>query len=77
MSVPDLPEVSAGADLAALIAHAVTRSAISIDRGDVFVVAQKIVSKAEARSWRWRTSSRRRSRASGLPNSGRTRRWSK
>jgi len=45
--VPDLPEVSAGADLAALIAHAITRSAISIDRGDVFVVAQKIVSKAE------------------------------
>ena len=49
-AVPGIPEVVSGADLGRLIADAV-RSGDSVGRairaGDVFVVAQKIVSKAE------------------------------
>ncbi len=46
-ALPGLPEIRRGADLAALIADAVRRTARSVESGDVFVVAQKIVSKAE------------------------------
>jgi len=46
-AVPGLPEIARGADLAALIAGAVIASGRAVERGDVFVVAQKIVSKAE------------------------------
>jgi coenzyme F420-0:L-glutamate ligase/coenzyme F420-1:gamma-L-glutamate ligase len=46
-AVPGIPEVGRGADLAALIADAVARGGRAIERGDVVVVAQKIVSKAE------------------------------
>jgi coenzyme F420-0:L-glutamate ligase/coenzyme F420-1:gamma-L-glutamate ligase len=46
-AVPGLPEMTAGADLAGLLAGAVSRSGRRVDDGDVFVVAQKIVSKAE------------------------------
>jgi coenzyme F420-0:L-glutamate ligase / coenzyme F420-1:gamma-L-glutamate ligase len=46
-AVPGLPEVAAGTDLGALIAQAVSRSGRRAEAGDVFVVAQKIVSKAE------------------------------
>jgi coenzyme F420-0:L-glutamate ligase/coenzyme F420-1:gamma-L-glutamate ligase len=46
-AVPGLPEVSEGADLAELIETAVTRAGLPVEDGDVFVVAQKIVSKAE------------------------------
>jgi coenzyme F420-0:L-glutamate ligase/coenzyme F420-1:gamma-L-glutamate ligase len=46
-AVPGLPEVSAGDDLGALIARAVSRRGRRVETGDVFVVAQKIVSKAE------------------------------
>ncbi|HMB79485.1 MAG TPA: coenzyme F420-0:L-glutamate ligase, partial [Vicinamibacterales bacterium] len=46
-AVPGLPEIARGADLAALIAGAVSASGRAVERGDVFVVAQKIVSKAE------------------------------
>src|SRR5438094_5483727 len=42
-----LPDVQAGDDLAALIANAIDRSGRAIEAGDVVVVAQKIVSKAE------------------------------
>src|SRR5439155_17153745 len=42
--VEGLPEVEAGADLGALIARAV-----ELEDGDVVVVAQKVVSKAERR----------------------------
>jgi coenzyme F420-0:L-glutamate ligase/coenzyme F420-1:gamma-L-glutamate ligase len=45
--VPPLPEIAHPADLGALIVEAVRRGARTIDAGDVFVVAQKIVSKAE------------------------------
>jgi coenzyme F420-0:L-glutamate ligase/coenzyme F420-1:gamma-L-glutamate ligase len=46
-AVPGLPDVAPGADLGALIVDAVARSGRGIERGDVFVVAQKVVSKAE------------------------------
>ncbi|HKB09115.1 MAG TPA: coenzyme F420-0:L-glutamate ligase [Vicinamibacterales bacterium] len=46
-AVPGIPDVAAGADLGALIAAAATRARQTIEAGDVVVVAQKIVSKAE------------------------------
>lgn len=46
-AVPGLPEVDAGTDLGASIAAAAARSGRGIEHGDVFVVAQKAVSKAE------------------------------
>lgn len=49
-AVPGIPEIAPAADLGRLIADAVRSTATprrSIDPGDVFVVAQKIVSKAE------------------------------
>jgi coenzyme F420-0:L-glutamate ligase/coenzyme F420-1:gamma-L-glutamate ligase len=45
--IPGLPEVSAGANLGALIADAFAAARLEAAAGDVFVVAQKIVSKAE------------------------------
>ena len=48
-SVPGLPEVQPGDDLAALIAEALRRARLSLRAGDVLVVAQKIISKAEGR----------------------------
>src|SRR5262245_1223498 len=42
-----IPEIARGNDLAAIILAALTKNMWTIDRGDVFVVAQKIVSKAE------------------------------
>jgi coenzyme F420-0:L-glutamate ligase/coenzyme F420-1:gamma-L-glutamate ligase len=47
VAVPGLPEVTADTDLGASIADAVSRSGRRVEDGDVFVVAQKIVSKAE------------------------------
>jgi coenzyme F420-0:L-glutamate ligase/coenzyme F420-1:gamma-L-glutamate ligase len=46
-AVAGIPEVSSGDDLARLIGDAVRRSGRPVSAGDVFVVAQKIVSKAE------------------------------
>lgn len=46
-AVPGLPEITAETDLGALIAGAVARSGRSVEDGDVLVIAQKIVSKAE------------------------------
>jgi len=46
-AVPGLPEVTCGADLAGLIAQALAHSGRRVEQGDVFVVAQKAVSKAE------------------------------
>jgi coenzyme F420-0:L-glutamate ligase/coenzyme F420-1:gamma-L-glutamate ligase len=45
-----LPEVAARDDVAALIVQAVKAGSLAIAAGDVFVVAQKIISKAENRS---------------------------
>jgi coenzyme F420-0:L-glutamate ligase/coenzyme F420-1:gamma-L-glutamate ligase len=44
-----VPEVKRGDDLVALALAAVERSHLAVERGDVFVYAQKIVSKAEGR----------------------------
>jgi coenzyme F420-0:L-glutamate ligase / coenzyme F420-1:gamma-L-glutamate ligase len=47
-----LPEVARGADLAALLVRAAAREGAEFQRGDVLVLAQKIVSKAEGRTVR-------------------------
>jgi coenzyme F420-0:L-glutamate ligase/coenzyme F420-1:gamma-L-glutamate ligase len=47
--VPGLPEVSRGAPLDRLIVDGLTRLGLSLEAGDVVVVTQKIVSKAEGR----------------------------
>ncbi len=48
-NVPGLPEVQPGDDLAGLIAGALGRAGMDLRPGDVLVVAQKVVSKAEGR----------------------------
>ncbi len=48
-ALSSLPEVAAGADLAALLSAAAQSNAGSLRENDVLVVAQKIVSKAEGR----------------------------
>jgi len=48
-ALPDFPLVGAGDDLAALIIDAIIRAGMTITDGDIVVVAQKIVSKAEDR----------------------------
>jgi coenzyme F420-0:L-glutamate ligase / coenzyme F420-1:gamma-L-glutamate ligase len=50
LALPNIPLVQRGADLAGLIAHAVEAAGYTLADGDVLVVAQKIVSKAEGRS---------------------------
>ena len=45
--VPGLPEISRGAAVARLIVDGLTRLGLSLEAGDVVVVTQKIVSKAE------------------------------
>ncbi|MEX2246757.1 MAG: coenzyme F420-0:L-glutamate ligase [Dehalococcoidia bacterium] len=49
IGLPGLPEVHAGDDLPALIVEAARASSIEILDGDVLVVTQKVVSKAEGR----------------------------
>jgi len=48
--VPGLPEISRGAALERLIVDGLTRCGLSLEAGDVVVVTQKIVSKAEGRT---------------------------
>jgi len=50
IGVPGLPEIEAGDDLPSLIARAAREASIEISEGDILVVAQKIVSKAEGRT---------------------------
>ena len=47
--VPGLPEIQSGDDLAALIANCLRDRDFEVVQGDIFVVAQKIISKAEGR----------------------------
>jgi coenzyme F420-0:L-glutamate ligase / coenzyme F420-1:gamma-L-glutamate ligase len=47
--VPGMPEVPPGADLAELITDAAASAGMAIGRGDVVVLSQKLVSKAEGR----------------------------
>jgi coenzyme F420-0:L-glutamate ligase/coenzyme F420-1:gamma-L-glutamate ligase len=49
-AIPGVPMVSAGDDLASLIADAAVREDLTVCDGDVVVIAQKIVSKAEGRT---------------------------
>ncbi len=53
--IPGLPEVKAGDDVAALIAAAARRAQVPLRDGDILVVTQKIVSKAEGRTVDLRT----------------------
>lgn len=48
-ALPGVPEVRPGDDLAALVAAALDRAGLAPARRDVFVVAQKIVSKCQGR----------------------------
>ena len=48
-TLPGIPEVQAGDDLAALIADALEAAGEILEPGDLIVAAQKIVSKAEGR----------------------------
>jgi coenzyme F420-0:L-glutamate ligase/coenzyme F420-1:gamma-L-glutamate ligase len=49
IGVTGIPEISAGDDLPSLIAAAAARQGLEAATGDVFVIAQKVVSKAEGR----------------------------
>lgn len=45
--VPGIPEITAGDDLAAMILSSARNSDISLENGDILVIAQKVISKAE------------------------------
>jgi coenzyme F420-0:L-glutamate ligase/coenzyme F420-1:gamma-L-glutamate ligase len=47
--LPGLPEITPGDDIAGAIAHAVRAQVLRVLENDIFVVAQKIVSKSEGR----------------------------
>ena len=49
IGVEGLPEIGAGEDLARLIAHAAAAQRTPLAAGDLLVISQKIVSKAEGR----------------------------
>jgi len=49
LAIPGIPMIQAGDDLAAIIRDGLRRSGITLRDGDVVVLAQKIVSKAEGR----------------------------
>jgi coenzyme F420-0:L-glutamate ligase/coenzyme F420-1:gamma-L-glutamate ligase len=49
-AVPGIPMIAAGDDLAAIIVKALRDADLALAAGDVLVLAQKIVSKAEGRS---------------------------
>lgn len=51
-AVPGIPEIAAGDDLAKIVFDAAAAAGISCVEGDIFVVAQKVVSKAESRTVR-------------------------
>ncbi len=49
LALPGIPMVKAGDDIAALIEAGLVRAGLELQAGDVIVIAQKIVSKAEGR----------------------------
>ena len=49
-AIPGLPLVKPGDDLGVMIAEALTREGLRPQDGDLLVIAQKIVSKAEGRA---------------------------
>ena len=48
-ALPGIPSVQPGDDVAALLLAALDDAAISLQDGDVLVIAQKVISKAEGR----------------------------
>lgn len=52
VALEGLPEIAAGDDLAALLLAAIARSGMALAGNDILVIAQKIVSKSEARTLR-------------------------
>jgi len=49
-AIPDIPLIKSGDDLAGIIATAISRAEVIVHPGDVLVIAQKLVSKAESRT---------------------------
>lgn len=49
IALAGIPKVQAGNDIATLILNALHNSGLTLQRGDILVIAQKIVSKAEGR----------------------------
>lgn len=47
LAVPGIPEIFPGSDLGEIIAQSTRKANFKIDKGDIFVVVQKVVSKAE------------------------------
>lgn len=54
-SLPGIPEIQAGRDLVKCVIDAARRAAIPLENGDILVIAQKIVSKAEGAVVRLKT----------------------
>lgn len=50
IALPGIPDIAPGDDLAAVILAALERAALRLEDGDVVVITQKIVSKAEGRA---------------------------
>ena len=48
-AIPDIPMIETGDDLVDIVLSAVTRAEVDIQTGDVFIIAQKVFSKAEGR----------------------------
>jgi coenzyme F420-0:L-glutamate ligase / coenzyme F420-1:gamma-L-glutamate ligase len=48
-ALPGLPEIEKGADLVASLLTAIERATLTLQSGDILVLAQKIISKAEGR----------------------------
>jgi coenzyme F420-0:L-glutamate ligase / coenzyme F420-1:gamma-L-glutamate ligase len=48
-AVPAIPDVQPGDDLVDIVASAVDRAGLGVENSDIFVIAQKVVSKAEGR----------------------------
>ncbi len=53
-ALPGLPLVRAGDDIADLVCEGITRAGLTLGNGDILVIAQKIISKAENRLARLR-----------------------
>lgn len=52
LALPGIPQVRAGDDLADFLVNAITAAGLVLEAGDVLVLAQKIISKAEGRTVR-------------------------
>ena len=50
-ALENIPEIKPGTDLVDLILHNISNEEIILQNGDIFVIAQKIVSKSETVSY--------------------------